>query len=64
MPSEKSSASHLAAVRRAEGTAAVAMAPMAGSAVAVGGERTCDQTALISRVAAMTTAAPPNIETA
>lgn len=32
MPSEKSSASHLAAVRRAAGTAAVAMAPIAGSA--------------------------------
>lgn len=36
VPSEKSSASHLAAVRRAAGTAAVAIAPIAGStAVAV-----------------------------
>ncbi|CAO0831594.1 hypothetical protein SMICM17S_02390 [Streptomyces microflavus] len=32
MPSEKNSATHLATVRCAAGTAAVTMAPMAGSA--------------------------------
>ena len=66
MASEKSSASHLAAVRRAAGTAAVAIAPIAGSAaVAVRrGKDIVYQTALISRVAAMRTAVPPNIETA
>ena len=65
MASETSSASHLAAVRCAAGTAAVAIAPTAGSAaVTVSRGNDMAQTALISRVAAISTAAPPNIETA
>ena len=66
VPSEKASAVPLAAVLRAAGTAAVTIAPTAGStAVAVRrGKDMSYQTALMRRVAATTTAVPPSIETA
>jgi len=56
----------LAPVLRAAGTAAVTIAPTAGSAAVTvrRGKRISYQTALIRRVAATSTAVPASIETA
>ncbi|MDF9814963.1 hypothetical protein M2266_004194 [Streptomyces sp. SPB162] len=63
---EKPSADHLARLRFAAGTAAVAIAPTAGRAAVTvrRGKDMSYQTALIRRVAATRTAVPPSIDTA